>query len=446
MITTTSLGTVIVLGGSIAGLLAAAAAAPYARRVVVVDRDALPDTPGPRPGAPQTPHPHALLASGREAVEWLLPGTTADLIALGAPSGDAGLGAHYYIGGHHIAQTRMGTQAIAVSRAGVEAYIRGRIRGLANVTVLDRTDALGLLSTRPQTVTGVRLRDRTDATAREEQLGADLVIDATGRPGRASRWFGELGWPSAPEERVVVGVRYATTHVPHQEGDLDGARAVISGATPATPRGGVAIRQEDGTWIIAIGGYAETEPPTDPAGYHAFSRGLVAPGIAELLGSREALHEPLVYRFPHCVRRRIEDIELPGGYAVLGDAISSFDPTFGQGMTVAAQQTRKLAESFAGLDQHGLEDVLDRYHQAAAGLVDSVWKLVTGAVLEIPGVTGDTPPRPPEATAYLRQVQQTAAHDEDVARALLRVSNLFDPPTALMQPAVMQRVMQASSV
>lgn len=438
---TTPLDTVIVLGASIAGLLASAATAPYARRIIVVDRDPLPDTPGARPGVPQTLHPHALLASGREAVERLLPGTTTDLIALGAPGGDAGEGAHYYIGGHHVAQTHVGSDGVCVSRAALEAYLRGRIRDLANAVVLDQTDVPGLLSARPGAVTGVRLRDRTDPTAREEHLPADLVIDATGRPGRAGRWFSELGWPTAPEERVVVGMRYATTHLPHRAGDLGGARAIISGATPATPYGGAVIRQEDGTWIMALGGYADSAPPTDPEGYRTFSRRLVAPEFAALLDGRELLHEPMPYRFAHCVRRRIESIALPRGYAVLGDAIASFDPTFGQGMSVAALQALALADVLAGGQQDDLEGALARYHRAAVELVDRVWDMVTGAVLAIPGVTGAARPRPPEAVAYLQRVQQVASEDEDVARALLRVSNLFDPPQALMTPDIMQACM-----
>lgn len=164
---TTPLDTVIVIGGSIAGLLAAAATAPHARRVVVVERDELPVDPGPRPGTPHAAQSHMLLSSGREALERLLPGAVADLLAKGALSWDADTGARIYVGSSRLARSRGSAPALAVSRFLLEAYLRERARDLPNVTVLDRTDARGLQSDRPGIVTGVRIGRLGDATAED---------------------------------------------------------------------------------------------------------------------------------------------------------------------------------------------------------------------------------------------------------------------------------------
>lgn len=175
------------------------------------------------------------------------------------------------MGGAPVAETPESAPGLAVSRLLLEAYLRGRVRALPNVTVLDRTEVGGLLSARPGEVTGVRLRHLTEATAQNEHLDAELVVDATGRPGRSSRWFAELAWPAPTEERVVIGLRYATTHLRHRDGDAGGATAVVSAATPDVPRAASAFRQEDGTWTVTLAGYSEVAPPLDPDGFRVFA-------------------------------------------------------------------------------------------------------------------------------------------------------------------------------
>lgn len=442
---TDPLDTVVVIGGSIAGLLAAAATAPHARQVVVIDRDHLPEAAGPRTGTPQAAQTHALLASGRESVERLVSGATADLLARGALRWGADSSANVYIGGSLSAKTTGSAPGLALSRFLLEAYLRARVRDLVNVTVRDRTYARSLLSTRPDEVTGVRVRNLADATARDEHLGADLIVDASGRPGRASRWFAELGWPVPTEEKAVIGLRYATTHLRHRRGELGDATAIVSGATPDLPRAASAIRQEDGTWSVTLAGYAEVAPPLDSDGFRAFAHTLAAPEIAALLDSREFLHEPLPYRFPHCIRRRIEAVRLPQRYAVLGDAISSFDPAWGQGMSVAALQAVALEDVLSQVSALAdLPRALARYHLAAVNYVDRAWTLVTGEVLQFDGVTGEVSPVRPIAAAYRRRAQQAAATDAHVAGAVYRVFSLLDPPQALLRPKTALRVLRAT--
>lgn len=439
------IGTVAVLGGSVAGLLAAAAVSPHAVRVVVIDRDELPEEPGPRPGTPQVRHTHGLLASGRAAIELLLPGTTEDLEAQGAvASGDMGSSGRWYIGGGLITDSEVGAQGLAVSRPLLEAYLRVRVRDLPNVTVLDRTDVLGFRSDHARVANAVRLRDLTDEAAQEEILPADLVIDATGRPGRATRWFAEHGWPVPPEDKVVVGVRYATTHLRHDPADVDGRAGVISGATPEVPRAAAAIRQEDGTWILTLAGYAEQGPPLEPDGFRAFAHTVVAPEIGDLVDAHELIGGIAHYRFPHCVRRRIKDVRLPERYAVIGDAICSFDPTFGQGMSVAALEAVALGHCLEALRPGRLEVALATYHGRADEYVDAAWTLVVGAAVDIVRLTEERPRGHTLVSAYVRAVQRAARDDREVALALMRVVNLLAPPQTLFRPAIARRVARAT--
>ena len=258
--------TIVVIGGGIAGLLTAAACAPHADRVVVVERDALPDRPGPRPGTPQALHAHGLLASGRLAMESLVPGLTAELVAAGAISrGDIGSNARWWIGGGLIADCELGVTGVAVSRALLEAMLRQRVRLMANVEIRDATEVTGLASmTRQHRVTGVWVsRRRTEGPGAEAcLLAADLVVDASGRASQAAAWFEMQGWPVPREDRITVGVRYATTHIAAEPDDLEGRVVCVRRRRrpppgPARPSG---RRTAPGSWRSA--GTATTGRPS----------------------------------------------------------------------------------------------------------------------------------------------------------------------------------------
>jgi 2-polyprenyl-6-methoxyphenol hydroxylase-like FAD-dependent oxidoreductase len=431
--------TVVVVGGSIAGLLAAAAVRPHAARVVICERDRLPATAASRPGTPQANHAHGLLASGRLAMETLVPGLTAALLDAGAISrGDLGSNGRWWIGGQLVTDCEVGQNGVAASRPLIEATLRDRVLSQPGIELREYVEVLGLtLDPDRRQVTGVRLQSRTARTA-PEVLAADLVVDASGRAARAGGWLEEHGYPAPAEERVDLGVRYATTHVEARPDDLDGRAVAISAATPQVPRGGAAILQEGGRWVVMVSGYTNQQPPLDPDGLRAYARTLVSPDLAALLSDRDLLEAPRAFRFAACRRRRFEQLtDLPGGYVAIGDAIASFDPTFGQGMSVAALQAVALREEVAS----GLTGLGRRFHRRAARIAAGAWDVVVGAVVQLDGVEGPTPPGHAVIARYVRAVQRTAATDPLVARALLRVTNLLEPPTSLMRPRIAVRVL-----
>lgn len=426
-----TLDTVVVVGGSVAGLLAAAAVAPHAGRVIVLDRDPLPAGPATRPSTPHDRHSHGLLASGRQSIEALLPGFTDRVIADGGLSNtDLGRAGRWWIGGGLIADCELGVRGIAASRAEFEHAIRARVREMPVVEIRDATDVRGLQGDRNR-VTGVTVRGPDGV---DRVLDADLVVDASGRSGRAGRWLPRIGASAPVEDRIVVGVRYVTIHVPAENDDLAGRSVLIVAATPPVPRGGVAIRQEDGTWTVTLFAYADNAVPVDHDGLVAFASGLACPDLAVLVRDREPVHPAWSYRFPDCRRRRFPGA--PAGYVAIGDAVCSVDPTFGQGMSLAALQAVALRET---LDRDGS---VARYPAAAARVVDPVWRLVAGAVGALPGVEVPTTAAGRLIGRYVGRVQRVARHDPTVAVALLRVTALLAPPPSLLAWPVLSRVLR----
>ena len=78
----------IVIGGGIAGLLAANSLSAVFDQVTLIERDSLPDGSQPRKGVPQSTHVHVLLCKGMLLLEEIFPGFGADLAAAGAPHVD----------------------------------------------------------------------------------------------------------------------------------------------------------------------------------------------------------------------------------------------------------------------------------------------------------------------------------------------------------------------
>lgn len=426
--------TVVVVGASIGGLLAAAAAAEHADRVVVLDRDRMPADPGPRPSTPQAVHSHGLLAGGRAAVEALLPGFTQRVVDQGGWGGlDMGMSVRWYVGGGLLAECDMGITGLAASRLLVEHTAREMVRELPAVEILDGMDVARLLGDAAK-VTGVVSRGRDEG--QERDIVADLVVDCSGRAGRAAKWLPGLGGDAPPEERISVGLRYATVHVKAEDDDVAGRIAVVNATTPDRPRGGVAIKQEDRTWTITLFGYGEDAPPLDPDGYRHRAAELDGPEIAELLAGRDFLHDATTYRYPDARRRRFERIRLPEGYAPLGDAICSFDPAFGQGMSVAAQEALALRDALG----QGLTAVRRTYPKQAAALVDRAWIPMQGEVLQLPDTFGERPPGHAGLARYVNRLKRVARHDPEVARAFYRVLNLLEPPQSLFGPRIAWRV------
>ncbi|HKE96439.1 MAG TPA: hypothetical protein VKB34_19175, partial [Povalibacter sp.] len=236
----------IVMGGSIAGLLAARVLSEYYDQVLVLERDSLPQRPALRKGTPQAAHAHALLVRGREILEQLFPGFTRSLARRGAFIGDMQHAVPVISGGRRFADGFDGRLGLSASRALIEHEIRQRVQALPNVRLCDRVDVIEpLYLAAGQQVAGVRVRVRRRAgdpaaivhllpgqvPDDAETWLADLVIDATGRGSRTPVWLREWGYASAPEERVDVNVNYATAYYERRNDQNDGRGGVLCTAT-----------------------------------------------------------------------------------------------------------------------------------------------------------------------------------------------------------------------
>ena len=430
----------VVLGGSIAGLLAARVLAETHAEVVIVDRDHLGPEAGPRRGTPQARHLHGLLARGQELLEELFPGLTEELAAGGAPVGAMLGSTRVCFGGHRFRQGPSGLTALCVSRPTLEAVVRRRVLALPGVRVLGGRDVVGLTASRDRRrVVGARVIGRADGSA-EEQLPGDLVVNATGRGSRLPSWLEALGCPPPQQERVDIGVGYASRRYRLPPGALGNDLVLLSAPTPGRPRGGGLSLIEGDQCLVTLMGVLGDHPPTDPDGFERFAADLALPDVREVLQHAEPLDEPVAFRYPSSIRRRYDRLtRFPDGLAVLGDAVCTLNPIYGQGMTVAALEAAALRRHLA----RG-RSLRPRGYLRDIGRISGVaWAMALGADLSFPEVEGPRTPATQMLGRYVGRLQAGAAHDPRLGRAFLRVTSLVDPPPMLLRPSVLVRAITA---
>lgn len=433
----------LVLGGSMAGMLATRVLAERFAEVLVVDRDDLSAT-GYRRGVPHGRHAHGIMAKGQQILEAQFPGITDEITAAGVQSGDFNGDIRWYFNGKRLRPGHSGLLCVPSTRPVLEDHVRGRVRDMPNVTFLNRHDILSL-STTPdrRRVTGARVqRQATEST--EEALEADLVIDTTGRGSRTPAWLQELGYERPAEDRVKIGLAYTTRHYRLDSDPLGTDLAIVPAATPAYPRGAFFYRMpgDENHFELSLTGMLGDYPPTDPEGFLAFTKSLPVPSIYEAVSAAEPLDDPVTFHFPASVRRHYERLRrFPEGLLVMGDAMCSFNPIYAQGMTVSALESLTLRRHL----QKGQPLQSGHFFRDISSDIDMPWDFSAGADLGYAGVEGRRTAKIRMANAYVTRFQDAAVHDSTLTNAFIRAAGLIDPPQALMRPGKLLRVLRHSA-
>lgn len=430
-------GTAVVIGASMAGLLAARMLAEHYGRVTILEKDTFPPAGENRKSVPQGRHIHVLLDRGRRIIERKLPGLTQALVDAGACDLDASRDLRWYHEGFH-ARGESDVRGIGVGRPMLEAAVRTRVLERANVEALEDCRVTGLVSdVGRRRVTGVRCT-RPAKDGPEETLDADLVVDAMGRGSRSPAWLGALGYEAPEVEEVEVGVGYTTCRYRRRADDLDGLKGIVLLAVPPDKRLGVMIGMEGPCWLVTLGGYLGHHAPTDYAGFVDFARTLPTPHIHDVIRDAEPLTDPAPYRFPVSRRHHYERLSrFPEGYLVLGDALCSFNPVYAQGMTVAALE----AEALDACLGDGRDGLTRRFFRRARKIVDLPWSTAVGTDLRFPEVRGRRTPMIRFVNWYLPKLHAAAQRDHELSVAFLKVINMMSPPPSILRPGVVWRVL-----
>jgi 2-polyprenyl-6-methoxyphenol hydroxylase-like FAD-dependent oxidoreductase len=431
----------VVLGASMGGLITARVLTDFYQTVTVVERDALPDDPANRRGVPQGRHVHALLRRGAQILDELFPGFLDELAAAGAPvSGDGDLAKGYFsFGGHTLIRHGTvpdpeSTAMVLSSRPFLEYHVRRRLRAIANVTVLEGHDMVEVTATADQTrVTGARVVNR--ASGDERTLTADLVVDAMGRGAHTPAVLESLGYERPAEDRITMHTTYVSQLL-RMPSDALQEMVVIIGCAPGRPTGMFLSGYEDDTWMFTVFGMLGNEPPADRAGMITFAEAYAPAHILAAVREAEPLGDIARHRMPSSQWRRYDKMKrFPDGLLAVGDAICSFNPVYGQGMTVSALDAVALRDCL----RRGDHNLPRRYFRAAAKQIGVAWQMAAGADLAFPEVEGRRSPATLLMNRFADWALTACESDAITVTRFFRVNSLVDPPLRLLHPSFVVR-------
>lgn len=419
----------IVIGGSMAGLLAARVLSDHFENVTVIERDRFSSTEGNRRGVPHGCHAHGLLSGGLRIIEELFPGITADLLERGAVPADPLNDGCWFFEGGPLKQMPSGTTGVLLGRPLLENTVRRYVHEIKNVSILDGQSVRGLITE----------KDRVTGVLMHRSIEADLVVDATGRGSKSIDWLRIFGFPVPREEKVEVQLTYTTRYFRRRPDDLNGDGFAVIPSTPEGKRGGVILAQEDNKWVVTLFGHFGNSAPQDMDGFIDYAKSLPAPYIYNVIKNPEPVGEASFMRFPASRRRRFENLKrFPKGYLVFGDAICSFNPVYGQGMSVAAQQALALDKELFGSN----DGLAGRFYKRAAPVIDNPWNIAVGADLKMPEARGKRTVVDRLLNRYIARLHKCAHHDAEAARAFVLVAQLVESPATLLRPSMIWRVLK----
>lgn len=426
---------VVVIGGSLAGLCAARVFSDFSDRVTVYERDALPDGPANRAAVPQGRHVHLLMARGAEEFESHFPGLLAEMVSDGVPILENRPDCIHFGAAGHVLGTAHRLQdeftAYVPSRPQLEWQIRKRVQGIDNVEAVHAAVVEPTYDAARQRVTGVWLDSG-------ETVGADLVVDATGRGTRLPAWLENWGYQRPAEETVDVGIAYASHqfHVP--EGML-AEKVIVAGASRAQPLGIGMLFYEDGNWNVTTFGTGKAQPPQNVAQILDLADAILPAHVSAALRRGTPLGDMAFHKYPTSRWRRYDELDRsPAGILPFGDAVVSFNPTFGQGMTMTAIQAGNLRTVL----ESGHADVVGALAKATAKTTWPVWVMTAIGDLALHNATGQSKWWYKPVGGLFDQFLGAAETDPVLAEWFLRRFSLLDSLYMVPSPRLVGRTIR----
>lgn len=425
-------GTACVLGGGLAGLVAARVLTDHADRVVIIEPDS-PDAGSngePRPGVPQGYQVHVLLPGGRAQLERFYPGIVEQAVEEGAALHPPHLVASYLDEVEQI--TTPNARFVASSRPFLESLVRRRTLALPGVEYV--TGRVTGLNYTDGAVDAVRYTN----SGGEVVAAADFVVDATGRSSRLSDWLERDGWPRPELERLQVDVRYLSARFKRSD-DWTGPHNGICRYSPFFESRGLAGAAvsaiENQQWTVMLAYFGS---PADD--FLARCREL--PPIFREAVSGELLGEVVPYRHPDSRWRHFEALDrFPARLAVVGDAVASFNPVYGQGMSSAALHASCLSEYLrSGLD-------VRHFFELQKVIVEAAWRTSTAGDAARLGIAKPPATEQERRVAWaMRQIRAAAGRDVEVGTAFRAVGFMTAHPNSLAAPELVLRAARINGV
>jgi len=427
-------GHAVVVGASMAGILAAHVLADRFETVTLLERDSLPDGAVARPGVPQGNQIHVMLTAGQSTLEDFFPGYSDELTTAGAIESDLRSDLKVYGEGGFLAAGENRIPLFSASRPLFEHVTRRRLGERNGVTIRDECHFVDYLVDDDSSVEGVTVRTGDGL----EEMATEMVVDASGRTSRTPTWLASHGYPAPPTDEVTVDLTYRTAILERPADSID---SYVVMPDPPRLRGGATYPIEHGQRILTLAGIHGDKPPADPAGFVDFAASLPVSGISRLLDEHAFISEEVhAYPFPASIRRHYGDMDrFPGGLLVIGDAIASFNPIYGQGMSVAAMEALLLHHVLA---TDSSDEPAVPFFERTKRVIDDAWNVAVGGDFKFPQTTGPKPFGTDFTNWYIARLTCKSHTDGTLADAFSRVVTMERRPHSLFRPGIAWRVLK----
>lgn len=436
----------VVLGGSIAGLLAARVLSEHAGKVIIIERDDAATDALLRPGVPHGSQVHALLPAGVRQLERWFDGFLTEALMAGAvrPPAD-GSGVLTYVNGVLCPNPPDdGVPGLLCTRPFLEHLVRRRTIDLPNVELVNgRAERLVFDGDR---VAGARYVPHGTGSA--VTIDADLVVDAMGRSSRLGDWLVANGWHRPPMRRMPIKLNYASAMFAYDESIADVCSVVSQAGADTTPdrrpRIGGCLRVERDRWLMLVAGYDDDRPTADIDDYITRCRRDFPPVFGEIARRATMIGGVTTYHQADSRRRDYHRLRrFPAGLVAAGDAVASFNPVYGQGMTAAALHASCLSRYlWSGAS---LREPATGYFDLVRVVVDAAWQVSAFADLELPHVDGPYPRGYPIMRWLSKAVFHASLTDHVINQRLARIAAMLAHPHSLATPGTVARALLLSA-
>jgi 2-polyprenyl-6-methoxyphenol hydroxylase-like FAD-dependent oxidoreductase len=428
----------VIIGAGMAGLLAAAALADAFDEVTIIEKDSLPESPQFRSGVAQGAHVHTLLGYGAEAMDSLIPGLMADVYAAGAVKirRNFDIWFHDAIGPTPIRD--VGILTPSVTRPLLEHVTRQKVLALPNVSLRDSTKMLNFEIDELDRVSGVRVMTNDIS----ELISADLVVECSGRASRLAGWLPAQGFGEVPSQRLKILMGYTSGFFRMPPDIAENGKACLMLAVPPEYRAAYLTPVDGDMWLATMYGRGHDTAPRDHEGFVAWAKGLPHPVIHEMLVPAEPVSELKTYKIPFGIWYRYDQmLNFPQGLIPMGEALTSFNPMYGQGMSLAAGQALSLREAIAGgLDAH----LSARYFEECHTLNSVGWSVMETRDFAHDCTNVDRPADLESRWQTASAIRQLAEIDSEVHTLSVRVTHLLESPSELARPEIIEKINRLS--
>jgi 2-polyprenyl-6-methoxyphenol hydroxylase-like FAD-dependent oxidoreductase len=432
-------GRVVIIGGGIAGKLAARVLADFFQDVIILERDQEPEGPSPRKGAPQGKHLHALLLAGQNGLEVLFPGISNKFHLSGAVKINSTQELSWFHHGEWKLRFDGPYRTTLQTRPHLEWHIEQAIKAIPNVVVqYNQVVENFLFNENDNRIFGVGLADGSILTA-------DLIIDASGVSNLSINWLTKRGI-HIPVEKIKIGLSYFTkTFLLPDRKERDWSIKIVYPNPPQEKMGGTISKVEGNRYMVTINGYHdvinEKDVLNNETGFIELAKKIPKLDIYEDIKDASPLSNTSIYRVPNITWKRLDKVRnLPDGLLLIGDTICRIDPVFGQGMSIAVLEALALQKLFQ--KHNDLQQITESFHKKAGKIISPIWSMVITEDFRYPETAGKKPFGLSIQQWYAKSLFLLSAENQLIYDSFVKVMNLVSPMTILMQPKIIKSVLK----